>query len=357
MSVTFHKGRGALSNPPGRFEKRISESIDDGWGEVSEAPAVTVSLQVDQAKSVLTYNDSPDMPFDRSINPYRGCEHGCIYCFARPSHAYLGLSPGLEFETQLFYKPNAVEVLRAELAAKNYRCNTVVLGPNTDAYQPVERHQRLTRDILQLLHDCRHPVSIITKSALIERDLDLLVPMAQQRLVSVAVSVCTLQKELARQLEPRAASPRRRLQTIERLSDAGIPVMLLLAPVIPAVNDHEMEDILQAAAEAGAKQAAYVLLRLPHEVKDLFSEWLQHWMPNRTEHVMSLLRQMHRGKEYDSRFGRRLSGEGQFAELLAKRFRLASRRFGYGEHHLELDSRRFRAPQLPGSQGDLFAGW
>jgi DNA repair photolyase len=344
--VTRPKGRGAADNPDNRFAMWQRRSIDDGWQhdtEVVESNPNT-ELIIDTAKSVISYNHSPDIPFDRSINPYRGCEHGCSYCFARPSHAYLGLSPGLDFETRLAYKPDAVEVLRRELAHPKYACKPIALGINTDAWQPVERHLRLTRGILETLAACRHPVSIVTKSALILRDLDILAEMAKQHLVRVAVSITTLNADLARRMEPRAASSQRRLSVLEALSAVGIPTAVLVAPLIPALTDHELEDILQAAANAGARTAGYVLLRLPHEVKRLFRDWLEREAPGRAEHVFSLLRQMHGGKEYDSRFGQRQRGAGPLASILQQRFAIARRRLNLTQVLPDLRTDMFLPP-------------
>ncbi len=330
MPPQSKKGRGTVSNQTGRYERLTREESDDGWDHPDKfRPQIPTQLFVDTAKSVITYNQSPDVPFDRSINPYRGCEHGCVYCFARPSHAYLGFSPGLDFETKLFYKPDAPELLKSELAAKNYRPAPVALGINTDAYQPVERQLKLTRRILEVLHLTRHPVSIVTKSALIERDLDLLIPMAKQGLIHVCISITTLNPELARRLEPRAAAPKRRLQTLATLAEAGIPVSVLIAPLIPMLNDYELELILQLSREVGALDAGYVFLRLPHELKDLFEEWLHIHEPLKANHIMNRVYDSRGGKAYDSNFGVRMRGTGQYAELLAQRFRLAMKKLAF----------------------------
>ncbi|MEC4748770.1 PA0069 family radical SAM protein [Methylomicrobium sp. Wu6] len=349
----LRKGRGALSNRSGRFEAETKEAYDDGWGSLDELPErVPTHLGIDSAKTVLSYNQSPDVPFDRSINPYRGCEHGCVYCFARPSHAYLGLSPGLDFETRLFYKPDAPELLREELRARRYRPAPVALGINTDAYQPVERRLGLTRRILEVLRETGHPVSIVTKSALIERDLDILQEMAAQSLAQVAISVTTLKAELARRLEPRAAAPKRRLQTIEQLAAADIPVSVLVAPLIPMLNDEELENILSASRKAGAVDAGYVLLRLPLELHDLFAEWLRTHAPLKAERVLHRIFEARGGKAYDSAFGTRMTGTGEYADLLGQRFRLAYKRLAFsGSPDFNLD--RFRPPQA-GGQTDLF---
>jgi DNA repair photolyase len=309
----------------------------------------------DRARSVITSNDSPDVGFEVSINPYRGCSHGCIYCFARPSHAYLGLSQGLDFETKLFYKADAVKLLEAELAKPKYACKTIALGINTDGYQPLEKRLQVTRGILSVLARCRHPVTIVTKSALIIRDLDLLVDLAKDRLVSVMLSVTSLSNDIKRTLEPRTASPQARLRVIQQLSEAGIPVGVLVAPVIPAITDHEMEDILAAAKAAGATRAGYVLLRLPHELKILFRDWLAEHYPDRAKHVMSLINQASGGKDYDSAFGTRMRGTGPYAELLRTRFALAKRKLGFAgaDERYELNTALFRAPRPDTPQLEL----
>ncbi|MFA4968081.1 MAG: PA0069 family radical SAM protein [Sulfuritalea sp.] len=340
------KGRGAVISPDGRFDAWQREKAEDGWwNEEEEAPCT--ELRVDTAKTVITYNDSPDIPYDRSINPYRGCEHGCAYCFARPSHAYLGLSPGLDFETKIAYKADAAETLRRELAKPAYACQPVALGINTDAWQPVERRLRVTRGILEVLAETRHPVTIVTKSALILRDLDLLIEMARGNRVHVAISITTLDADLARTMEPRAASPQRRLSVIAALAAAGIPTAVLAAPLIPALTDHELEAILAAAREVGATSAGYILLRLPHEVKPLFRAWLDSHQPGRAEHVYSLMRQLHGGKEYDSAFGSRQRGSGPLAEIIAQRFRTVVRRLGMDAPSTPLDTAGFVPPRKP----------
>ncbi len=341
------KGRGALSNPHVRFESASVEKADDGWYQDEE---VTDSLPEvvlpDRAKSVITTNNSPDVGFEQSINPYRGCSHGCVYCFARPTHAYLGLSPGLDFETRLFYKDNAVELLRAELSKPNYVCKSIALGINTDGWQPLERRLEVTRRVLEVLAECRHPVTIVTKSALILRDLDLLQGLARDQLVSVMLSITSLDSDIKRTLEPRTASAQARLKVIEGLSAAGIPVGVLVAPIIPALTDHELEHILEAAKAAGATSAGYVLLRLPHEVKDLFREWLVAHYPDRAKHVMSLINQSRGGKDYQSEFGTRMVGTGVFAQLLRTRFDIAKRKCGLddAERRHELRTDLFRPP-------------
>ena len=353
MPPHIKKGRGALSNQTGRFESLVKEDFDDGWDDTDKYPEkITTQLFVDTAKTVITYNQSPDVPFDRSINPYRGCEHGCVYCFARPTHAYLGLSPGLDFETKLFYKPDAPELLQAELAAKNYRPAPIALGINTDAYQPVERQLRLTRRLLEVLCEAQHPVTIVTKSSLIERDLDVLSTMAQDNLIHVCLSITSLNADLARRLEPRAAAPKRRLQTLATLADAGVPVSVLVAPLIPILNDHELETILQQCRAAGALDADYVLLRLPHELKDLFTEWLHTHEPLKAEHVMNRIYDSRGGKAYDSTFSVRMRGTGQYAELLAQRFHLAIKKLAF-PGACALNTHLFKPKSLSG-QVDLF---
>ena len=326
------RGRGALSNRSGRYESWSRDEIDDGWGSLDasldEIGSTATSLQVDSSRRVIARNVSPDVPFDRSINPYRGCEHGCIYCYARPTHAWLGLSPGRDFETKLFYKPDTVALLRRELGARGYRPAPIALGANTDPYQPVERRLRLTRGILELLKECSHPAMIVTKSVLIERDTDFLAVMASEALVNVSVSVTTLDDELSRRMEPRAAGPRQRLATVERLSRRGIPVSVLVAPIIPGLTDHEIESILRAARSAGARDAAYVLLRLPLEIAGLFHEWLDAQYPLRAPRVRSLIRQTAGGRVYQGGFGTRMRGTGQIADLVANRFAKCRRRLG-----------------------------
>jgi DNA repair photolyase len=346
MGHQSFKGRGSTSNVAGRFDSLILEKADDGWyqDEIVENPTETVLP--DRARSVITSNDSPDVGFDVSINPYRGCAHGCVYCFARPTHSYLGLSPGLDFETKLFYKADAVSILEGELSKPKYVCKTIALGINTDGYQPLEKRLEVTRGILAVLARCRHPVTIVTKSALIVRDLDLLTDLAKDHLVSVMVSVTSLTNEIKRTLEPRTASPAARLRVIEQLSGAGVPVGVLVAPVIPAITDHEIEDILSAAKRAGASRAGYVLLRLPHELKIIFRDWLAEHYPERAKHVMSLINQSRGGKDYDSQFGTRMRGTGPYAELLRTRFDLAKRRLGFAgaEERYELNTKLFRPP-------------
>ena len=342
--------RGARSFVQGRFESVARESFDDGWTpEEPDTRELKTQVTIEKARSIVSHNDSPDVGFSQSINPYRGCEHGCIYCYARPSHAYLELSPGLDFETKLFAKTNAAEVLRETLAKPGYQPSPIALGANTDCYQPIERKYKITRSILEVLSECEHPVTMVTKSALIERDLDILAPMGEKNLVRVFVSIGTLDRELARKLEPRAASPQRRLAVIKSLSNAGVPCGVMIAALIPALNDKTMEHVLEAAAAAGAREAAYVIMRLPHELKTLFKEWLGEHYPQRAGHVMSIVRQMRGGKENDPNFGTRMSGTGNYAELMEKRFDIACRRFGVNRREApDLDCSRFRPPSLSG---------
>jgi DNA repair photolyase len=351
--------RGALSQIQGRFETVERAEFDDGWQRDDEplAPLAT-TVTVERARSIISRNDSPDIPFDQSINPYRGCEHGCIYCYARPSHAYLELSPGLDFETKLFAKTNAAELLREELAKAAYVVSPISLGANTDCYQPAERKYRITRQLIEVLSECDHPLTIVTKSALVERDLDLLAPMAAKNLIKVFVSIGSLDRVLARRLEPRAASPQRRLDTLRALSAAGVPCGVLVAALIPALNDKTLEHVLEEAGKAGAQEAAYVILRLPNELKDLFKEWLATHYPERADHVISIVRQMRGGKDNDPRFGERMRGTGNYADLISKRFQIACRRFGLNGHGgsrrlPELDCTRF-VPPSPAGQMKLF---
>jgi DNA repair photolyase len=351
-------GRGAVSNPAGRFETQRTEAADDGWSILDEPlPAAVTTVLPEPAQSIITRNRSPDIPFSQSINPYRGCEHGCIYCYARPSHAYVNLSPGLDFETRLFYKADAERLLERELAARSYRCAPIALGANTDPYQPIERRYRVTRRILELLSRCEHPATIVTKgAALIERDLELLAHMAERRLVAVFVSITTLDPALKRRLEPRAASPAARFAAVRRLSEVGVPVGVMVAPVIPALTDHEAERILEAAAEAGARSASYVMLRLPHEVATLFTQWLEAHEPLRARHVLSGIREVRSGRDNDPAFGTRLRGSGVFADLFRRRFELAKRRSGLDRDNgrFDLDTSRFRPPAPDSRQGCLF---
>lgn len=331
IKKTIIKNRGAVSNPDGRFESQTREIYDDGWESFTEedeiVPTLETTLLQEIAKSIITTNDSPDIGFEQSINPYRGCEHGCIYCYARPAHSYVNLSPGLDFETKIFYKVDAAKLLEKEISKPKYICKTIMLGSNTDPYQPAEATLKVTRSILEVLNNYNHPVAIITKGTLIERDIELLSTMAKRNLAKVAITITTLNPNLKRILEPRAADPRARLRIIRQLTQAGIPVRVMSAPMIPMINDMELEKILKSASEAGAKFAGYTFVRLPYEVKDLFKEWLTKHFPNRAEHVMSIIRQMRGGKEYDATFGKRMRGEGEFANLLETRFDIACKRF------------------------------
>ena len=346
------RGRGATANPDGRFEATAREDFDDGWADEPAAPRRT-TVTVEHARSLIGYNRSPDISFDRSINPYRGCEHGCVYCFARPNHAYVGLSPGLDFETTLFAKPNAAVLLERELSAPAYRPRVIALGTATDPYQPIERGHRITRDVLEVLARFRHPVGIVTKSNLVLRDRDLLAAMAADGLVKVAVSVTTLDPVLARRLEPRAPHPRQRIAAIRGLAEAGVPVMAIVAPIIPSLNDHEIEAILAEARAAGASEASYVLLRLPRELDALVGDWFEEHYPGRREHVFSLLRGARGGKAYDSAYGTRMIGEGPYADLIAQRFRLAVRRLGYPETRFRQTCDLFRRPVAAPAQMSL----
>ena len=357
MPPHAHKGRGAASNPEGRFESIRHHTEDDGWQSelLEDKPRPRTEVTDERARSVISRNDSPDIHFTQALNPYRGCEHGCIYCFARPSNSYLNLSPGLDFETKLRAKGNLAEVLRADLAKPGYVVSPINIGSNTDPYQPVEKRWRLTRAALEVLAECHHPCTIVSKNALVERDLDILVSMARERLVQVFVSVNSLDNHLAAKLEPRASAPHRRIKTIRTLAEAGVPVGVLVAPIIPALNDKDMEAVLEQAAEAGARCAGYTTLRLPYELKALFREWLALHVPQRAAHVMSLVQQMHGGRDYDSNFGTRMRGQGVFADLLHRRFEVASRKHGFGRtRELRLDVTRFVPPRKPSPQGELF---
>lgn len=348
------KGRGALSNRDGRYESLSHEAFDDGWeAEAEEQPRRTVVL-ADRTRKLIARNDSPDVPFDRSINPYRGCEHGCVYCYARPSHAYLGLSPGLDFETRIFAKYDATTALRDELSRPGYKPAVIAIGANTDPYQPIERRLEITRQTLALLAETRHPFALITKSALVLRDLDLIAPMAADGLAKIYVSVTTLDLLLARRMEPRAAQPRRRLAAIRGLAEAGVPTGVLAAPMIPALNDSELETILEAAKAEGAESASYVLLRLPLEIKRLFEEWLEAHYPDRKARVLQLLRETRGGQLYDPTWNKRMTGEGPYAQLLKQRFDLAVRRLGLNRRDWDLDISRFEAPAKDQRQGTLF---
>jgi DNA repair photolyase len=349
----FHKGRGASSNTTGRHERERRVTEDDGWGIHDFVAAPKTEVTLERARTIITRNDSPDISFDRSINPYRGCEHGCVYCYARPSHANMGLSPGLDFETRLFAKPNAAALLEKELSAPRYSVKTIAIGTNTDPYQPIERTQTITRQILEVLAKADHPVAIVTKSALVLRDLDILAPMAAKGLVKVALSITTLDADLARRLEPRASAPERRLHAIEELAKAGVPASVMVAPIIPAINDAEIETILTRAASRGAREAGYVMLRLPLELQDLFEEWLGVHFPDKLRHVMTLVRSMRKDKAYDAAWGERMTGTGPFAWMIGRRFEAAAARNGFASERLKLRTDLFRRPVAVGEQLSL----
>jgi DNA repair photolyase len=351
-----HKGRGAVSNQAGRFEPQARVSVDDGWepDPEDELPALRTHVARDATRTIISRNESPDIPFTQSINPYRGCEHGCVYCYARPTHAYLGLSPGLDFETKLFAKPDAAKLLAGELRKPGYRPMAIAMGTNTDPYQPVEREHRITRQILETLRDFGHPFSIVTKSALVLRDLDIIGPMAARNLAHVFVSVTTLDRELARTMEPRASTPGRRLDAIRGLAAAGVKVGVMAAPMIPALNDAELESILEAARDAGATSAGYTLLRLPLELKELFDEWLLAHAPFKRKHVLSLVRDMRGGALNSAEFGKRFVGEGAYAGMVSRRFKAARVRLGLDRNDWSLDVSQFRPPPQAGDQMALF---
>jgi DNA repair photolyase len=348
------RGRGAQSNASGRYEPLARIAFDDGWRSLDDLPPFKTTVQTDATRKIITRNDSPDIGFDRSINPYRGCEHGCVYCFARPTHAYLGLSPGLDFESKLFVKPDAAELLEKELAAPGYQPKVIAIGTNTDPYQPIDRRYEVMRRVLEVLERTGHPVGIVTKSALVLRDLDILARMAERKLAKVALSVTTLDPELARKMEPRASTPMRRLETLRRLSQAGVPTSVMVAPIIPALNDSEIERILEAAQVAGVKEAGYVLLRLPLEVRDLFREWLMANYPDRYRHVMKLVRDTRDGKDYDSEWGTRMKGTGPYAWMLGRRFEVACERLGLNVTRTSLTTQHFRKPKPNDAQLSLF---
>ncbi|WP_417666823.1 PA0069 family radical SAM protein [Roseibium sp.] len=354
ISADRRRGRGAGLNMSGRFEKHSREDFDDGWDNQEDLPDFKTSVQEERANTIITRNASPDISFDRSINPYRGCEHGCIYCFARPSHAFMGLSPGLDFESRLFAKPNAPELLERELARPGYVPRPIAIGTNTDPYQPIERRYELMREILEVLDKYNHPVAIVTKSALVERDIDILAHMAERNLAKVALSITTLDRKLCRAMEPRASAPHKRLTALKTLSDAGIPASVMIAPVIPALTDSELEAILEASSEHGAAEAGFILLRLPHEVSPLFRDWLLRERPDRYQHVMNLIRSMRGGKDYDAKWGERMRGKGPYADQIAKRFQLAAKRLGLNTRRHKLTTDLFVAPQKGGVQLDLF---
>jgi DNA repair photolyase len=350
----LQNGRGAQSNATGRFEALIREDFDDGWdADDPQPPKLKTSLQADVSRTIIATNDSPDIGFDRSINPYRGCEHGCIYCFARPTHAYLGYSPGLDFESKLFFKPEAAKLLEQAFSRPGYKPAYIQLGANTDPYQPIERKLRITRGVLEVMERFGHPVGITTKNALIMRDVDILGRMGRSGLAAAAISVTTLDRKLARAMEPRASTPERRLEAIKVLSQAGLPVSISFAPIIPGLNDHELKAVIERGAQAGARIAHYTVLRLPLEIKDLFREWLQAERPQRAARVMSLVRQMRGGKDYDPQWGRRMKGEGPIADLIRARFAAACKRHGVNRERFVLDLGQFRRPAANG-QGDLF---
>ncbi|RKE85942.1 PA0069 family radical SAM protein [Rhizobium sp. AG855] len=353
IEIDRRRGRAAGINPAGRFEKLERVAFDDGWQMLEEMPPFKTEVQVEKPRTVITRNDSPDIPFDRSINPYRGCEHGCIYCFARPTHSYMGLSAGLDFEAKLFAKPDAPRLLERELSKPGYKVKPIAIGTNTDPYQPIEREWRIMRQILEILDKANHPVVIVTKSALILRDIDILRSMAERGLVKVGISVTTLDRKLARTMEPRASTPAKRLEAIKALSEAGIPVAIMMAPVIPALNDHEIERILDSGKAAGASEASYVLLRLPLEVSPLFRDWLLQHYPDRYRHVMSLVRSMRDGKDYDAEFGKRMKGAGPYAWQISRRFEMATKRLGLMRRSLHLREDLFLSPNSDGVQLSL----
>jgi DNA repair photolyase len=358
-TAAFHpdarRGRAAVSNPAGRYERTHTEQLDDGWDNLdAPPPPIRTTVLKDTSRTIIARNQSPDIPFDRSINPYRGCEHGCSYCFARPTHAWLGLSAGLDFESRIFIKPDGAALLEKALSAPGYSCRTMAMGTNTDPYQPLERSLKLTRAVLEVLARFRHPVGIVTKSALIARDIDILSPMAEQNLAKAALSITTLDPKLARAMEPRASTPERRLSALRQLSDAGIPTAVMFAPVIPGLNDHELERVLAEARAAGASEAGYVMLRLPLEVRDLFQEWLRDAVPDRAARVMTLVRAMRGGRDYDSEWGARMRGSGPVADAVKDRFVMACKRLGLNERTYALDTTKFRAPPRVGDQMSLF---
>ncbi|WKL32199.1 PA0069 family radical SAM protein [Sinorhizobium meliloti] len=353
IDVDRRRGRGAALNISGRFEQKTREVFDDGWQTLEELPPFKTEVQIEKPKTAITRNDSPDISFDRSINPYRGCEHGCIYCFARPTHAYMGLSAGLDFEAKLFAKPDAPRLLERELAKPDYKLRPIAIGTNTDPYQPIEKEWRIMRQILEVLKEANHPVMIVTKSAMVTRDIDLLAPMAEKGLARVGISVTTLDRKLARSMEPRASTPTKRLEALRAISEAGIPAGVLVAPIIPALNDHEIERVLDLAKSAGASDASYVLLRLPLEVSPLFRDWLLRNYPDRYRHVMSLIRSMRGGKDYDAEFGKRMKGSGPYAWQIGRRFELAAKRLGLNLTRRQLRSDLFVPPLGMGVQLSL----
>jgi len=344
------RGRGAGVNPSGRFEPVSRHAFDDGWETIEELPPFKTEVQVEKPRTIITRNESPDISFDRSINPYRGCEHGCVYCFARPTHAYMGLSPGLDFESKLFAKPDAAKLLERELAKEGYQPKIIAIGTNTDPYQPIEKKWRIMREILEVLEAYNHPVGIVTKSALVARDIDILSHMAEKGLAKVALSVTSLDRTLARTMEPRAATPPKRLETIRQLAEAGIPTSVMVAPIIPGLNDQEIERILDSARAAGAREAGYVILRLPLEVSPIFKDWLLRHYPDRYRHVLSLVRSMRGGKDYDAEWGKRMKGNGPYAWQIGRRFELAARKYGLNLERTKLRTDLFKAPTGAGEQ-------
>ena len=347
----MQRGRGATFNPANRYRRDTREAVDDGWGrppkdvDDDDPPTLKTVVTIQAARTIIARNDSPDVPFTQSINPYQGCEHGCVYCYARPTHAYLDLSPGLDFETRLFAKPDAAELLKKELAKPGYVCDPISLGTNTDPYQPIEREWKITRQIIELLAACDHPLAIVTKSSLVERDIDILGPMAARNLARVYVSITTFDRDLARKLEPRAVAPQRRLETVKTLADAGVPVGVMVAPIIPQLTDKDLEAILEAAAARGARWAGWTMLRLPFEVKDLFRDWLKQHYPLRAAHVMSIVQQVRGGRDNDPNFDSRMRGTGLFADVIARRFELACKRLALNPARAPLDTSRFRPPR------------
>lgn len=354
LAADRRRGRGARSNRSGRYESEQREVFDDGWEGLADLPPFKTEVSKELAKSIIATNDSPDISFDQSINPYRGCEHGCSYCFARPTHTYLGLSAGLDFETKLFAKTNAAELLEKELGNPRYTPKYIALGAVTDPYQPIEREYRITRSVLEVLDKVSHPVGIVTKSALVSRDVDILARMAERGLVKVAISVTTLDRMVARKMEPRASTPAKRLEAIKTLSEAGVPVSVMVAPIVPALNDSEIERILQAAKDAGAREAGFVVLRLPHELKDLIREWLETDFPDRAKRIINILRSMHGGRDYTPEWRVRQRGQGPYAAQIAARFKLACKRLHLNEHSYKLRLDLFQRPLPPGSQLSLF---
>jgi DNA repair photolyase len=350
----LERGRGARSNPDPRFDQNQRAFLDDGWESLGELPRLKTEIFTETPKTIITRNTSPDISFDRSINPYRGCEHGCVYCYARPSHAYMGLSPGLDFESKLFIKPNAAALLREELTATNYQPATIALGANTDPYQPIERDYRITRQVIEVLQEFSHPFGIVTKSASVLRDLDILTEMAKRGLVKVAVSLTTLDAKLARSMEPRASTPTKRLSALEILSKAGIPTVVMMGPIIPGLNDAEIENLLKAARNVGVKEAGYTMLRLPHEVKDIFKDWLEKEYPDRAAKVMSLVKSVRGGAENDPNFGTRMSGQGPYAWTIGRRFQLTAQRLGLNVNRTKLRTDLFQKPVQKGEQMALF---